>query len=70
MIGVRYARIAHRDTTMAFDNTITEDELDANTRQYVQGIRADNFDADPDLAVDGLSESLLSRLLGLFGVGR
>ena len=56
--------------TMAFENTTTEDELDANTRQYVQGLRADNFDADPDLAVDGLSESLLSRLLGLFGVGR
>lgn len=52
---------------MAFDNTITEDELDANTRQYVQGLRADNFDAEPDLAVDGLSESFLSRLLGLFG---
>ena len=55
---------------MAFENTITEDELDANARQYVQGIRADNFDVDPDLAVDGLSESFLSRLLGLFGVGR
>ena len=56
--------------TMAFENTITEDELDANSRQYVQGLRADNFDADPDLTVDGLSESLLSRLLGLFGIGR
>jgi len=55
---------------MAFENTITEDELDAKTRQYVQGLRADNFDADPDLAVDGLSESFLSRLLGLFGGGR
>ena len=55
---------------MAFENTITEDELDANTRQYVQGLRADNFDAEPDLAVDGLSESLLSRLFGLFGGGR
>ena len=55
---------------MAFENTITEDELDANARQYVQGIRADNFDVDPDLTVDGLSESFLSRLLGLFGIGR
>jgi hypothetical protein len=25
---------------------------------------------EPDLAVDGLSESILSRFLGLFGVGR
>ena len=55
---------------MAFDNTITEDELDPNTRNYVNSLRADNFDADPDLVVDGLSESLLSRILGLFGVGR
>ena len=25
---------------------------------------------DPDLTVDGLSDSILSRFLGLFGVGR
>ncbi|MEJ2127732.1 MAG: hypothetical protein P8X81_02690 [Woeseiaceae bacterium] len=55
---------------MAFENTITEDELDPNTRNYVNSLRADNFDADPDLTVDGLSESLLSRFLGLFGIGR
>ena len=55
---------------MAFDNTITEKDLDANTREYVQGLRADSFDTDPDLAVDGLSNSILSRLLNLFGVGR
>jgi hypothetical protein len=55
---------------MAFDNTITEKDLDANTREYVQGLRADSFDVDPDLAVDGLSNSILSRLLNLFGIGR
>ena len=55
---------------MAFDNTITENDLDANTREYVQGLRADNFDIEPDLAVDGLSNSILSRLLNLFGFGR
>ena len=55
---------------MAFDNTITEKDLDANTREYVQGLRSDSFDTDPDLAVDGLSNSILSRLLNLFGVGR
>ena len=52
---------------MAFENTITEEDLDPNTRKYVQGLRADNFDAEPDLSVDGLSESILSRFLGLFG---
>jgi len=55
---------------MAFENTITEEDLDPNTRNYVQGLRADNFDAEPDLVVDGLSDSILSRILGLFGIGR
>ncbi len=55
---------------MAFENTITENDLDANSQNFVQGLRADNLDIEPDLTVDGLSESILSRLLGLFGVGR
>jgi hypothetical protein len=55
---------------MAFDNTITEQDLDANSRQFLQGIGADGDDYEPDLAVDGLSDSILSRLLGLFGIGR
>jgi len=55
---------------MAFENTITEKDLDANSQYFVQGLRADNQDYEPDLAVDGLSESILSRLLGLFGLGR
>jgi len=55
---------------MAFENTITENDLDANSQHFVQGIRADNLDIEPDLTVDGLSDSILSRLLGLFGMGR
>jgi hypothetical protein len=55
---------------MAFDNTITENDLDANSQHFVQGLRGDNFDIEPDLTVDGLSDSILSRLLGLFGIGR
>jgi hypothetical protein len=55
---------------MAFENTITENDLDANSQIFVQGLRADNLDIEPDLTVDGLSDSILSRLLGLFGVGR
>ena len=55
---------------MAFENTITENDLDANSQHFVQGLRNDNLDIEPDLSVDGLSESILSRLLGLFGVGR
>jgi hypothetical protein len=56
--------------TMAFENTITENDLDANSQHFVQGLRNDSFDLEPDLAVDGLSESVLSRLMGLFGMGR
>ncbi len=52
---------------MAFENTITEQDMDANTQQYVQGLRGDLGDMEPDLAVDGLSESVLSRIMGLFG---
>lgn len=55
---------------MAFENTITENDLDANSQQFVHGLRADSLDIEPDLAVDGLSDSILSRLLGLFGIGR
>ena len=52
---------------MAFDNTITERDLDGPAQQFVQGFGAENEDYEPDLAVDGLSDSVLSRLLGLFG---
>ena len=59
-----------RNTTMAFENTITEKDLDAKSQHFVQGLRAENQDYEPDLAVDGLSDSILSRILGLFGMGR
>lgn len=55
---------------MSFENTITEEDLDANTRQYVQNLGADLPGGEPDLAVDGLSESILSRIFGLFGLDR
>jgi hypothetical protein len=56
--------------TMAFENTITENDLDANSQNFVQGLCTDIPDIEPDLTVDGLSESIFSRLLGLFGAGR
>jgi hypothetical protein len=55
---------------MAFENTITEKDLDASSQYFVQGLHAENQDYEPDLAVDGLSESILSRFLGLFRLGR
>ena len=50
---------------MAFDTTITEDDMDATARGFVQGFRSDGKEPEPDLAVDGMSESILSRLLSL-----
>jgi len=55
---------------MAFENTITECDMDSKSQHVVQGLRGDSQDFEPDLAVDGLSESVLSRLLSLLGVGR
>lgn len=54
---------------MAFENTTTEDDLDSKSQSFVQELRADEPDSEPDLVVDGLSDSILSRLLGLFGGG-
>jgi len=55
---------------MAFENTITEKDLDASSQHFVQGLRGEGPDREPDLAVDGLSDSILSRFLGLFGIGK
>jgi hypothetical protein len=51
---------------MAFENTITEHDMDAASQQVVQGFRNNKASAEPDLDVDGLSESILSRLIRLF----
>ena len=51
---------------MAFENTITEQDMDAASQSLVQGFRGETGDYEPDLAVDGLSDSILARLLRLF----
>ena len=55
---------------MAFDNTITKVDLDADTQVFVEGLDFDSGDGEADLAVDGMSESILSRLFSLFGIDR
>jgi len=52
------------------ENTITEHDMDPVARQMVQGFRNDGNDMEPDLTVDGLSESILSRLFQLFTSSR
>ena len=46
---------------MGLENTMTEQDMDVGSQQLVQGFRPS--DAEPDLAVDGLSESFLARLI-------
>ncbi len=46
------------------DNTITEQEMDPAAQQFIQGLR--DGDSEPDLAVDGLDESLAAKLLRVF----
>ena len=47
---------------MAMDQTITEQDMAATAHALVQGLRAESGEFEPDLAVDGLSESIVSRL--------
>jgi hypothetical protein len=51
---------------MAFENTISEKDRDARSQTLAQVIRRDNGDFEPDLSVDGLSDSILAKLLRLF----
>ena len=55
---------------MGFENTITEQDMDAASQQFVRGFRDDNKDFEPNLAVDGLSESIISRFIRLITFGR
>ena len=52
---------------MSFDHTVTEHEMESNARQFVEALRGDVGEREADLSVDGLSETFLSRILGLFG---
>ena len=54
---------------MAFENTIAEFELDAKSLQLVQSLRGEGQDREPDLEVEGMSPSILSRLINLFSRG-
>ena len=51
---------------MAFEHTITEKDMDAGSQTLAQGRFRENSDFEPDLSVDGLSDSILAKLLSLF----
>lgn len=48
---------------MGMETTITEQDMDTVSQQFVQGFRQDGNEFEPDLAVDGLTESIVSRLI-------
>lgn len=48
------------------DRTIAEKELDTSSQDFGHSLRSEGLDVENDLAVDGLSESLMSRLFSLF----
>ena len=50
---------------MGLENTITEQDLDATSQQFVQSFSNDGTEMEPDLAVDGLSESIIAKLIRL-----
>ncbi len=56
---------SHGGDGMSLDSTTTEQDLDATSQQHFQGLSSDNKNLEPDLAVDGLSESLISRFVRL-----
>ena len=47
------------------ENTMTEQDLDGRFEGPVTAAHPDHNDIEPDLAVDGLSDSLLSRFIRL-----
>ncbi len=55
---------------MGLENTITEQDLDAAAERFVQRCRQDSNEIELDLAVDGLSESIVSRFMRLITFGR
>ncbi len=50
---------------MSLDNTVTKQQLDAGSRHFFQGEGKDSTEFEPDLTVDGLSESIISRFIRL-----
>jgi len=55
---------------VAFDNTITVQDMDASARRFLQGFPVGGRDIEPDLDIDGLSDSFVARIMRFFSFGR
>ena len=47
---------------MDFNRTITEDEMDADARAFVRGLREEQADHDDDFEQDLVNDTLNSRI--------
>ena len=56
--------------TVGFESTITEQDMDANARQAVQKFKKSGLDSEPDLDIDGLSDSIAARVKRFLAFGR
>jgi len=56
--------------TVGFESTITEQDMDATSRQFVQKLQQGSPERDPDLEIDGLSDSIGVRLKRFLAFGR
>ncbi len=55
---------------MSLESTITENDMDAESRHLVNSLRAGGREFEPDLDVDGLSDSIVARVKQFFAFGR
>jgi len=55
---------------VSFESTITEQDMDANARQAVQKFKNSGLDSEPDLDIDGLSDSIAARVKRFLAFGR
>jgi hypothetical protein len=56
--------------TVGFENTMTEQDMDATSRQLVQNLQQSSSELAPDLDIDGLSDSIGVRLKRFLAFGR
>lgn len=56
--------------TVSFDSTITEHDMDAASRLTAQNMANFGPESEPDLDVDGLSDSITARFKRFLAFGR
>lgn len=65
-----FQHVKQGEMTVGFETTITEQDMDATSRQFVQNLQQSSPESGPDLDIDGLSDSIGVRLKRFFAFGR